>query len=161
MNIINELFGHGSDLTILQICFRAALIFFVALLLIRVSGMRSFSNKSAFDIIITIMLGAILSRAVVGANPFVPTCLAGLTLSIIHRSLGYFSVHHDILGKIIKGNSVCLYDDSGFNFKHMLSTGISKKDIMEEVHQQMHKEVLDEILKIYMERSGKISIIKK
>ncbi len=42
-----------------------------------------------------------------------------------------------------------------------MSSGISKKDIMEEVHEKMNDESLDKIKKIYMERSGKISIIKK
>lgn len=159
-NFINEYFGHGSELSIIQMCFRATVVFFVALIIIRVSGMRSFSNRSAFDIIISIMLGAILSRAVVGANPFIPTCLAGLSISIIHRILGMLSVQHDFVGRFIKGSSVCLYDNEIFNYKNMLMSGISKKDIMEEVHEKLNKEGLDNVHKIYMERSGKISIIK-
>lgn len=160
-HIITEYFGHGSDLDITQMCFRATLVFFVALIIIKVSGMRSFSNRSAFDIIISIMLGAILSRAVVGANPFIPTCIAGLTIGAIHRVLAILSVQNDYLGRLIKGAAVPLYENEIYHHRNMMKTGISKKDILEEVHEKLNVETLGEVKKIYMERSGKISIIKK
>ena len=85
MQIIDQLFGHGKDLNMLQMGCRAFCMFFITLAFIRISGMRSFGSKSAFDNIIVLILGAILSRAVVGVSPVFPIITAGFILSITHR----------------------------------------------------------------------------
>ena len=59
---INELFGNGQNLTALQMGVRAFIMFFIALALIRIGGMRIFGKKTAFDNILVIMLGAVLAR---------------------------------------------------------------------------------------------------
>ena len=85
MQTINELFGQGSNLNTLQMTLRAIIIFFIALTLIRYTGMRLFGIKSAFDICVTIILGAVLARAIVGASPFIPTVVASAALVILHK----------------------------------------------------------------------------
>lgn len=156
-----DLFHNDNNLNVLQMCCRTFVLFFITLIIIRVAGMRSFGKKSAFDSIIAIMLGAVLSRAAVGANPFFPIVASGFALGIIHRSLAWLCVKSDAIGKIIKGKPSCLYKDGKGNYHNMLVTGISHKDIMEEVHAQLNRNTLDGIDEIFMERSGKISIIKK
>jgi uncharacterized membrane protein YcaP (DUF421 family) len=64
---IYDLFGRGEDLTALQMSVRSFIMFFIALALIRIGGMRIFGKKTAFDNILVIMLGAVLARGVVGA----------------------------------------------------------------------------------------------
>ena len=67
---ITEIFGSGEDLSPMQMAARAFVMFFIALLLIRLAGMRVFGIRTAFDNILVIMLGAILSRGVAGSSPF-------------------------------------------------------------------------------------------
>src|SRR5215831_11046179 len=78
MEWIRILFGEGKDLDCLQMSCRAVVAFFITLVLIRMAGIRTFGKKSAFDNVIIIMLGSILSRVVVGASPFIPTTLGCL-----------------------------------------------------------------------------------
>jgi len=66
IELIHLVFGEGSDLEIWQMSMRGAVVFVVALVLIRASGRRSFGQHSPFDACITVLLGAVLSRAVVG-----------------------------------------------------------------------------------------------
>ena len=87
MDILSTLFGHGKDLNSLQMICRAAVSFFLTLILIRIAGIRTFGKKTPFDNVITIMLGSIFSRVVVGASPFIPTTLACLAFVLIHRLL--------------------------------------------------------------------------
>ncbi len=85
MQTIHDLFGQGFNLNILQMTLRAIAIFFIALVLVRYTGMRMFGIKSAFDICVTIILGAVLARAIVGASPFIPTVIASIALVIVHK----------------------------------------------------------------------------
>ncbi|MEJ0103646.1 MAG: YetF domain-containing protein [Bacteroidota bacterium] len=129
--------------------------------MLRIAGIRTFGKKSAFDNVIIIMLGAVLSRAIVGSSPFIPTVAAGLTMVIIHRILGLLSYKYDFLGKLVKGDKVLLYRFDKPHQKNMRKTQLSHKDIMEEIRLQLHEEDLDSVKEIWMERNGEVSITRK
>lgn len=161
MEIIKELFGQGQDLNSLQMSLRAIVIFFIALLLIRYTGMRVFGIKSAFDICITIMLGAVLARAVVGASPFIPTIMASAALVIVHKIIATISVNNQFISHLVKGKPLSLYKDGILNDKNLRKCSLSFGDVMEEVRLEMHQSSMDHIEEIFMERTGKISVILK
>ena len=161
MSLINTLLGIGPDLNSLQMSVRAIIIFFCAIVMIRYSGMRIFGIKSAFDICITIMLGAVLARAVVGASPFIPTIIASSMLVIIHKLLAMASMKNHWIGYLVKGNHLSIYRNGILNTKNMNTCSISYNDIMEEIRLSLHQNTLENIEEIFMERSGKISFVKK
>lgn len=67
--MIEAILGSGEHLDPLQMATRALLLFFIALLLIRIGGLRIIGKKSGFDLAIVIMMGAVLARGIVGASP--------------------------------------------------------------------------------------------
>jgi hypothetical protein len=97
------LFGSGEDLTPLQMGFRAFLMFFITLILIRIAGMRIFGKQTAFDSILVIMLGAVLARGVVGASPFISAVAAAAVMVAIHKILAILAMKYAWVGKIVKG----------------------------------------------------------
>ncbi|MEP6616226.1 MAG: YetF domain-containing protein [Ginsengibacter sp.] len=159
--LINTLFGHGRDLDILQMAMRAFVLFFIALGLIRLAGMRTFGIKSAFDDCVIIMLGAVLSRAITGASAFFPTIGAALVLVLVHRLLAYISVYNKTISHLVKGKPVSIYSNGKLNDKTLRRCNLSFGDIMEEARLQANQNNLDDIEEIFMERTGKISFIKK
>src|SRR4051794_11603321 len=104
MDALLWLFGEGQDLTSWQMAARGVAMFFVALVLIRVSGRRSFGQGNAFDAVLTVMLGAILSRAVVGVSPFWPTVCGGTALAVIHRLVGIVSCLSPTFDRWVSGD---------------------------------------------------------
>ena len=56
--------------------------------MIRIAGRRSFGQKTPFDACTTVLLRAILSRAVVGASPFWSAVGATMALVVMHRAVG-------------------------------------------------------------------------
>ncbi|HLG02775.1 MAG TPA: hypothetical protein VI731_04210, partial [Bacteroidia bacterium] len=78
--------GEGQEhLLPQQMGLRAIIVFLIAIVLIRISGRRSFGMRSAFDNVIAILLGAILSRSVVDGVPFFSPIIAGAAIVILHR----------------------------------------------------------------------------
>lgn len=161
MQLINTLFGHGKDLNSLQMVCRAIAAFFITLVLLRIAGIRTFGKRTAFDNVIMIMLGSILSRVVVGASPFIPTTLACLAFSIIHSVLGWLGCYYETIGRWVKGEKLLLYIEGKENQRNMHKARISRKDLLESVRSQLHQDGLDQVEKIYIERSGDLSIICK
>jgi uncharacterized membrane protein YcaP (DUF421 family) len=161
MQTINELFGLGANLNILQMCMRVILVFFIALMLVRYTGMRMFGITSAFDTCVTIILGAILARAVVGASPFIPIIIASFALASLHKIIATISVKNRFVSHLVKGMPYSLYKDGKLNDKNLRRCLLSFGDLMEEVRLKLDQNNLDNIEEIFMERTGKISVIKK
>lgn len=160
MHILDEIFGHGKDLNILQMGFRAFVMFFVTLVFIRISGMRSFGSKSAFDNIIVLILGATLSRAVVGASPVIPIITAGLVISLCHRIVAKISTKNITIEKLVKGNEFVLYENGKINTENMEKCNISISDLFEGIRYGANIDSLSDATKIYLEKAGHISVVK-
>ena len=161
MQTINEVFGQGQDLSALQMSLRAIVIFFIALMLIRFTGMRVFGIESAFDTCIIIMLGAVLTRTIVGASPFIPTVVAAAALVTVHKIIAIVSVKNQTVSHLVKGIPYSLYKEGKLNDKNLRRCLLSFGDIMEEVRLKLNQNNLDNVDEIFMERTGKISVIEK
>jgi len=158
---INEIFGRSDDLTAPYMAARSFLMFFIALGLIRIGGMRIFGKKTAFDNILVIMLGAILARGVVGASSFFSTVAAAGVMVAIHKVLAWLAMKHIWVGKIVKGIHRSLYKDGKMNARNMRITSISKDDLMEGVRLEINSDRLDDVEEAIIEKNGQVSIIKK
>jgi len=158
---MNTWWGINENITPLEIAARSAVMFLVALLLIRISGMRPFGKGESFDRIITFLIGAILSRGVVGATPFFSTIFSMIVILVIHRIFSVLSLYSKWFGRTVKGKSTLLFIDGHFREENLKSASISHEDIMEELRIQCQADSLESIKLILMERTGEISFIKK
>jgi len=158
---MQQLFGSGEQLTPLQMGVRAFIMFFIALGLIRIGGMRIFGKKTAFDNILVIMLGAILARGVVGASPFLSTVAAGGVMVLIHKILALLALKYVWVGKIVKGIHRSLFKNGEMNIRNMRIAAISKDDLMEGVRLQINSNSLEDVQEAYIEKNGQVSIVEK
>jgi len=126
MEWIKTIFGEGQDLNCLQMSSRAVVTFFVTLLLIRIAGIRTFGKKSPFDNVIIILLGSVLSRAVVGASPYIPTIVACLAFVLVHWVLAWLSLYNERIGRWVKGEKASLYA-KGTENQHNMRRSVSVK----------------------------------
>src|SRR5215216_4324265 len=114
METLNSWWGINENITIPEVAARAAVMFIIALLLIRISGMRPFGKGESFDQVITFLIGAILSRGVVGATPFFSVIAATVVIIIIHKLVSVFSVYSHAFGRHVKGDKTILFRDGKF-----------------------------------------------
>lgn len=161
MNALIALFGEGKDLSTIQMGARAAATFLIALIFIRISGRRSFGQRSPFDYVVAILLGATMSRAIVGASPALPTFAASLVIVFMHRTLAWACVRSHALERLVGGVERQLYRDGSFDRQQMLAALVSRTDILETVRKELGTEALDKVHSAILERDGEISIIRK
>lgn len=160
-SFIYKFFGEGEDgLNLLQMTDRAILVYFIALSFIKIAGKRAFGAKMAFDNIISIMLGAMLSRVIVGISPFFPTVLSTLAMVILYRILATIAVKNEKVGKVLKGEPILLFRNGRVHFKNLKKCGISYSDLTEGARLE-GAQTLGEVKEVFMERNGTLSIIKK
>jgi uncharacterized membrane protein YcaP (DUF421 family) len=155
------IFGEGKDLNSLQMGMRAAAIFFATLILIRISGRRSFGQRSPFDYVVAILLGATLSRVIVGASPAVPTLVASLVIVLVHRALAWACGWSRTVEQLVGGVEREVYRDGKFNEREMFAALVSRTDVLETVRQELGVHGLDKVRSAILERNGEISIIRK
>lgn len=161
MEVLEKIFGTGEQLETYQMCARAFVTFFIVLFLIRLAGMRSFGKKSAFDNVIIIVLGAVLSRVIVGASPFWDTVAASTVIVLVHRIIAYAAIKNPWLEGIVKGEQRILYKNGQLDWPNMKRSSVSERDLIESVRLQAGLSTLEEIEEAYIESSGEISIVTK
>jgi uncharacterized membrane protein YcaP (DUF421 family) len=163
-DLFDFLFGPHADshtITAVQMTTRAVIVFLAALALLRLSGPRTFGGSTAFDMVVKIMLGAILSRAVAAASPFWGTLLAGLAFVLLHRGLAWASYHSEWVGKIVKGQVYVLAKQGQPVPEQLRQLKLSEKDLHEGLHENGNVASLADTEAVYLERDGSISVVKK
>jgi uncharacterized membrane protein YcaP (DUF421 family) len=160
MTLLSTLFGEGRDLDALQMSARALTVFFIVLVLIRIAGRRALGQRSPFDYSIGLLLGAVLSRAVVGASPFLPTVAACLVLVAVHRLLAWLGTRYPALEQLVEGSQRELYRHARLNSPQLRKALITQRDLLEAVRQQTGMETLEHVEALILERNGQISVIR-
>lgn len=160
MHWIDLLFGEGSDLATWQMAARAAVIFFLALLLIRTSGRRSFGLQTPFDACLAVLLGAVLSRAVVGASPFWATVAAGASLAVIHRLLSLAAVRWPRIEDLVTGREIVVIRDGRLDRQAMKQALLTERNLAEAVRQKTGSADFSRVALALLERDGKITVVE-
>jgi uncharacterized membrane protein YcaP (DUF421 family) len=161
MSNLSFLWGEGEHLASLPMSVRAIVMFFIALLLLRLGGIRIFGQKSALDNVIVIMLGAVMARGIVGASPFFSTVIASTLMILINRLMAWACQNNDGINNFIKGKPIVLYEDGQIQWENMNSVNLSKSDLLESLRLETNKSSFENIEKAYLETNGRISFILK
>jgi uncharacterized membrane protein YcaP (DUF421 family) len=160
-DLIYTLFGEEKDVNVLQMVMRAIVIFVFTLIIIRISGRRSFGMSMPFDNITAILLGALLSRAVAGSSPFWPVVAAAAAIALLHRLVAWIAMYSRTFAKIVKGESRVIFSDGKLHRENMNMFQIGDKDLEEEIRINGNINTFDKVKEAYCERNGHISVVKK
>ena len=158
---IDLVFGAGRDLTTWQMAARGAAMFVIALVMVRLSGRRSFGLRTPFDSCTTVLLGAILSRAVVGASDFWPTVAGAAALVLMHRLTGMASVRWPWLERLVNGHERDLVRDGRADEAELAKALVTHHDLREAVRRKTGDESRARVDRVILERSGELTVLLK
>lgn len=151
----------AQPLNLVQMVVRAALVYAVALLILRVAHRRLLGRNAALDIIMGFILGSLLSRAINGSAPLFETLGAALVLVALHGGFAVAAFRAPRLEALIKGHDQVLIRDGQLQHEQLRRADISESDLREAL--RLEGKLLDpaQVELACLERNGRISVIPR
>ena len=161
-SLAQSLLGIGADeLTPGQMALRAVLTFVITVVIVRLGNKRLFGKGTAFDLVVAIMIGSVMSRAITNASALLATWLAGVVLIGMHWLLATLSYHLDWFGPLVKGHPVLLIKDGEIQRDGMREGGVSRADLEQAFRAQGSDPDPARVRRAYLERDGSISVVPR
>jgi len=157
---VSAALGLDADtLNVWQVMVRAAVVYPVGIAFVRLAEKRFIGKFTAFDVIMGILIGSILSRAITDASAFFSSLAAGLTLVVLHYLFAVLSFRSDRFGDLVKGSARTLVKNGQILWRAMRSGHISEKDLMSALRENAQVNDVAHVELARLERSGNISVI--
>lgn len=153
--------ANSFELMWWQIMLRAMIVYVIALILVRLGDRRFIGKLSAFDVVLGIILGSVLSRAITGSAPFFPTIGAGLALIGMHRLFATVAFHFRPFSILVKGSKQPLIVDGEIQWDNMRASSIGEHDLHAALRAEASIDDPAQVEAAYLERSGDISVIPR
>jgi hypothetical protein len=116
-------------------------------------------SETAFDAILIILIGSILSRGVSGTAPFFSSVLAAGWLIALHSVFSFMSCRSDRLSRLIKGNPTVLIKDGHVDRRMLRNVHMSEGDLEEDLRKKGLRNA-SEVSEGRLERDGTLSVLK-
>lgn len=139
---------------------RAAVIYMVVLLLIRITGRRTLAEMSPFDFVLLLVIGEATQQALLGQDysitnaVIVVTSLLGIDLlmSLLKQKSSYFS-------KWVDGVPTVIVEDGQLLKDRMEKHRVDEDDILESARRLRGLERIDQVRFAVLEVNGEITVI--
>lgn len=139
---------------------RAAVIYVILLVLMRLAGRRTLAEVSTFDFILLLVIGGTTQRALLGqdysvANAFIVV----VTLVLIDVVLSLIERDHPEFSKLVNGSPMIVVEDGRLLHDRLRWSRLTEGEILSAARRRHGIERLQDIKFAILEASGDISII--
>lgn len=150
----------GGQIGWAEMAVRAVIVFLYGIVVTRIGVWRAFGRWSTPDIIVTIIVGSNLSRALTGPAPLFSTMVATTVFLIAWWLVSFAASRSDTLDWLFKGNAVRLVTDGTLDRDAMKKAVISKRDLDEGLREKGVGHVM-RVVTAFLERNGSITVIRE
>jgi uncharacterized membrane protein YcaP (DUF421 family) len=142
-----------------QMAVRAIVVYVATVVMVRLGKKRFMGRATAFDVILGIMLGSIVGRAITGNAPLFAALAAGAVLVAMHSFFSWVAIHWHWFGSAIKGHSQVVVRNGEVEWGKLRKAHMTEKDLWEDLRGKSISR-LEEVAEGRLERSGNLSVIK-
>jgi uncharacterized membrane protein YcaP (DUF421 family) len=141
---------------------RAVIVYVFLLIVVRLSGKRTLSEATAFDLVLLLIISETTQQAMVDNNHSM-TNAALLILTLVSADVLLSLAKHwfPSLDPILDGTAIILIRDGKVLKDRLNRERVDLSDVLEAARQQLGLEELSQIKLAVLERSGEISVIPK
>lgn len=158
ISFFESILGLGKEeFAIKHVVARSFCIYLIGIFLVRLGNRRFAAKMSAFDIILAIIIGSLLSRAVTEKDLFVEIVVACVGLIILHRLFSFIAARSHQFGLIIKGTDMIIVENGKIQWEKMRKSNTSENDLMQALRMNTNTDEIKNIKVARIERDGNIS----
>ena len=141
---------------------RSIVIYFILLVIFRLSGKRSLSQVTTFDFVLLLIIGGATSQALLG-NDFSITTAVLVIVSLIMIDIGMSFVKRrvKIVENWVDGTPLIIVEDGQLLKDRMSKARVAEQDVLEKARELQGLERIDQIKYAVLETSGGITIVPK
>jgi uncharacterized membrane protein YcaP (DUF421 family) len=163
-SFLDQALGLGlenKDLNVGQMSLRALVVFVLAIAMIRIGNKRFMGKNAALDVLLGIVFGSMISRAITGNAPFTPTLVASFVLVLLHWVLSAIAFRSQWFGTLVKGHDSLLVRDGEIQWEAMRKAHVTEHDLQEMMRNSGHQPDVSQVAAAHLERNGDISVIMR
>src|ERR671916_2930634 len=109
---------------------RAAAVYALMLVVIRLSGKRTIGNFTAFDLLVALMLGEVVDEIIYGDVTFTQGAVAIVTVAVLQYANSWLSYWDHGMDRVLEGSPSVVIRNGQFERAGMRKERMNEKDIM-------------------------------
>ncbi|RZK41048.1 MAG: DUF421 domain-containing protein [Pedobacter sp.] len=152
------LFTDWESIYHVAVC--AALSYFTLFLFIRISGKRTLAKLTAFDFVVTITLGSILSSMILKKTTLAEGAVALVIIILLQYIIAFAAKKSSKIETLVNSKPTLLFYDGAFLEGPMEEEVITKEEIYAAVR-EFRIYSLDDVKAVVMEINGELTVVKK
>lgn len=140
--------------------FRAAIIYFFLMLVVRIAGNRTLNEMTTFDFVLLLIMGDASQQAMTGTDySMINGILIIITLVFIDIMISFVKQKSTRFEKFIDGSPLILINNGKLQNRNLEKVKVDICDILESGRKLHGLERLDQIKYAILEKDGDITII--
>jgi uncharacterized membrane protein YcaP (DUF421 family) len=152
---------ENKDINVGQMSLRALVVFVLAIAMIRIGNKRFMGKNAALDVLLGIIFGSMVSRAITGNAPFLPTLVASFVLILLHWVASAIAFRSHRFGILVKGHDSTLVRDGEIQWEAMRKVHLTEQDLQEAIRNSGKQPDVSKVASAHLERNGDVSVIMR
>ena len=151
------LLGEEDWSFLIEVLFRSAIMFIVALVAVRIIGKRGIM-QGVFELVVIITLGSAAGDPMFYSKVgLLPAILVFVTIVLMYKLTNYLVSHNKNIEHLVEGNHVKLIEDGRFLINNFRHEEIGKDEFFSDLRLKDVSQ-LGQVEAAYVEASGEISV---
>ena len=139
---------------------RAAAVYALMLVVIRLAGKRTIGNFTAFDLLVALMLGEVVDEIIYGDVTFAQGAIAIGTVAMLQYANSWMSYWDHGMDKVLEGTPSIVVRNGRFDRDGMRKERMNEKDVMAELRLRGVADV-HEVRLAAIENDGQVSVVRE
>ena len=145
----------------MEIVFRAALMYLIVLILLRLTTQRIMRSATPLDMAVIFFFGGMAVPPILGDDRSITGAVLALcTIAGLHMALSHLKRIWPTIGMVTEGNPVVIYSNGTWDDEQMRQRRVDARDVMAEMRQQGITNLKD-VQSAIVEHTGAITVVPK